>query len=105
MNASDLLLSELEDWYQSQCNGDWEHQYGVKIDCIDNPGWVVCVDLKETQLEKGEMQPLSVDNGENDWMHCKVENAQFVGHGDPRKLHRIIEVFLQFTRGKDLSKL
>lgn len=101
MIASDQILSKLENWYQSQCNGDWEHQYGVKIDCIDNPGWAVCVDLKETLLEYREMPALLVDNGENDWMHCKVENTQFVGYGDPKKLQSIIEVFLQFAGGKD----
>jgi len=33
------LLEQVEDWYSSQCNGDWEHQYGISIDTLDNPGW------------------------------------------------------------------
>ena len=32
------------DWYLSQCNGDWEHAYGVKIDTLDNPGWTLEVE-------------------------------------------------------------
>jgi hypothetical protein len=27
------------EWYTKQCNGDWEHSYGIRIDTIDNPGW------------------------------------------------------------------
>ena len=30
MNRLDNF-SWLEDWYEAQCNGDWEHQYGVKV--------------------------------------------------------------------------
>jgi Immunity protein 53 len=46
MNA----LQELQQWYQSQCNGDWEHTYGVKIDTLDNPGWSVTIELADTYL-------------------------------------------------------
>jgi hypothetical protein len=38
-------------WYLSQCDGDWEHSYGVKIDNVDNPGWTLTVDLRDTSLE------------------------------------------------------
>ena len=24
--------SSIEQWYRSQCNGDWEHQWGVQIE-------------------------------------------------------------------------
>ncbi|MBC6448487.1 Imm53 family immunity protein [Actinokineospora xionganensis] len=24
-------------WYQSQCDEEWEHELGVKIDTLDNP--------------------------------------------------------------------
>jgi len=45
------VLAELQRWYESQCNEDWEHQYGVKIDTLDNPGWSVIIDLDDTDLE------------------------------------------------------
>ncbi|MFT5930929.1 MAG: hypothetical protein ACI93G_000001, partial [Hyphomonas sp.] len=38
-------------WYQSQCDGDWEHSFGLKIESLDNPGWSVHVDLEGTSLE------------------------------------------------------
>ena len=38
-------------WYASQCGGDWEHHFGVKIDTLDNPGWRVVIDLVGTNLD------------------------------------------------------
>lgn len=48
----DMDMTEwLIDWYRSECNGDWEHAYGIQIDTIDNPGWSLKIDLLETSLE------------------------------------------------------
>jgi hypothetical protein len=41
-------LERLQRWYLGECNGDWEHSYGVRIDTLDNPGWIVTIDLHET---------------------------------------------------------
>lgn len=43
-----MSFSALERWYASQCNGEWEHSYGVWIDSLDNPGWQVRISLRET---------------------------------------------------------
>jgi len=37
----------IEDWYQQQCDGDWEHCYELSITAIDNPGWNVEIPLTE----------------------------------------------------------
>lgn len=31
----------LSNWHKLNCNGDWEHTYGIKIETLDNPGWLV----------------------------------------------------------------
>src|SRR5260221_4160816 len=36
-------LSDLENWYRSQCNGEWEHGEGITIGTLDNPGWSIQV--------------------------------------------------------------
>ena len=41
-------LEWLEQWYEKTCDGDWEHIYGISIDTLDNPGWRVRIDLRET---------------------------------------------------------
>jgi hypothetical protein len=39
LSAPDELLGWLEQWYYDQCDGDWEHAYGIRIGTLDNPGW------------------------------------------------------------------
>ncbi len=43
-------LDRLEQWFRSMCNGDWEHTYGIKILTLDNPGWIVAIELRDTPL-------------------------------------------------------
>ncbi len=43
-------LERLASWCASQCDGDWEHQQGIKIGPLDNPGWSVKIDLTDTEL-------------------------------------------------------
>jgi hypothetical protein len=50
MNRLDNI-SWLEDWYTAQCDGDWEHGYGVHVGTLDNPGWRVEIDLVGTRYD------------------------------------------------------
>jgi hypothetical protein len=34
-------VQALDDWYQSRCDGLWEHRYGVTVETCDNPGWLM----------------------------------------------------------------
>jgi hypothetical protein len=43
-------LARLRAWYSARCDGNWEHEHGVKIDTLDNPGWSVVIDLEGTDL-------------------------------------------------------
>ncbi|TMB85990.1 MAG: hypothetical protein E6J45_14585 [Chloroflexi bacterium] len=35
---SDDPLALLQHWYLSRCDGEWEHQRGITIESLDNPG-------------------------------------------------------------------
>lgn len=54
MSGAEHVLNWLQAWYADQCNEDWEHEWGVKIETLDNPGWSVSIDLEETDLEDCE---------------------------------------------------
>ena len=43
-------LAFLEAWYRKHCGGDWEHQHGVELGTLDNPGWRLAVDLEGTSV-------------------------------------------------------
>jgi hypothetical protein len=102
MPATDHI-TWLMDWYLSQCNDDWEHQYGVSIDTLDNPGWSLTVDLNETPLAGRPFTPIYENVAEADalpgldadvgWMIAKVEDNKFKAFGGPRDLPRLIQAF------------
>ncbi|MFN9911239.1 MAG: Imm53 family immunity protein, partial [Pirellulaceae bacterium] len=70
-------LEDIEAWYRAQCDGDWEHSWGVKIGTLDNPGWSLEVNLVGTSLEEASFEPLEHCIGKDsnpddeDWYVCK----------------------------------
>jgi len=95
-------IRQIEEWYRQQCNGEWEHTYGVKIDTLDNPGWCVKIDLTMTDLENEPFSAIKKGVGsdgqpsESDWICCSVQNKVFDGAGDPSKLDDILRTFLDW---------
>ena len=96
-------LQRFQRWYHSQCNGAWEHSWGVKIDTLDNPGWTVDINLRDTSLEKTPFTERGYGVGpegetsKDEWLVCKIEGNVFKGRGGPHKLEEIIEVFLDWA--------
>ena len=87
------IIMWLSKWYQSNCDGFWEHMYGIQIDSLDNSGWKVDIDLIDTLLEDREFEKIQIKNSDADWILCFVENDVFKGRGDPSKLKEILIVF------------
>jgi Immunity protein 53 len=87
-------LSLLEKWYLSQCNGEWEHQHGIRIETIDNPGWSLTINLNGTQAENGTLNLVKIERAENDWIHYWVEKNQFHARVGPQNLTEGIKTFL-----------
>ncbi len=91
-------LEKLQVWYQSQCDGDWEHQFGVKIFTLDNPGWKIEIDLEGTSLESKEFHEFKLNyESETDWVICQVKENKFVGASGPLLMEKMIAVFLDWT--------
>ncbi|WP_035983380.1 immunity 53 family protein [Bradyrhizobium sp. STM 3843] len=94
-------LTWLTRWYASQCNGSWEHQNGVKLDTLDNPGWILTINLEETDLENRQFEPQR--NGTKSqaydptkvtsWWICRVEKKKFIAACGPSDLPEIVSIF------------
>ncbi|WP_156305410.1 Imm53 family immunity protein [Sphingobacterium endophyticum] len=84
-------------WFKDNCDGDWEHSYGVRIMTLDNPGWVIEIDLIGTELEGFEFEDNSLEL-EEDWYSISCNGKIFKGAGDPNKLNILINKFLDFKR-------
>jgi hypothetical protein len=95
--ANDSIVDWLQEWYQSQCNGDWEHCYTLRIETLDNPGWRVTIDLRETSLQSLSIPYKLVETSEEDWYASKVEDDKYSAHGDPTKLNLLLETFREIV--------
>lgn len=96
MSENEILV-RLSDWYRSQCDGAWEHELGIVIDTIDNPGWLVKIDIRGTDSEGKVFQEIKTNNSDDDWLMCSVKDEKFIGAGDPSKLGLILDYFLRFA--------
>jgi len=93
MNA----LVQLQQWYEAQCDEEWEHHFGVSIGTLDNPGWTVTIDLNGTSLERKHFQTIEHLDADRDWIKCWVEDSKFNGAGGPGKLEHILTTFLSWA--------
>jgi hypothetical protein len=66
----------LQGWYAAHCNGDWEHQNGIEIGTLDNPGGTFQVDLQDTDLRNVRMNLRSfIDRNTTGTSHvCKARS-------------------------------
>ena len=87
------MIEWLQKWYLNRCNADWEHEYGIHIETLDNPGWSVVIDLSNTEIEDFEIQYTLLENSDFDWIAYSVSNKTFRGVGSPQKLNSIISLF------------
>ncbi len=87
----------LEDWYRHQCDGDWEHQHGIELGTLDNPGWRLAVDVEGTQLEGVSLARQTVDRAEDDWWQAWCDGSTFQVAAGPRNLGDAIDTFRTFV--------
>jgi len=87
-------LEWLMAWYAHHCDGDWEHQYGVSIETLDNPGWTITIDLNGTPLEGRQFATLE-NNIDSDisWWACRLEGQQWRAACGPGDLGKVIDIF------------
>lgn len=104
MASDQELLAWLSKWYRDHCDGRWEHDHGVQLETLDNPGWLLKVDLIGTRFEdratdqvvRRTGEPPSAANGNLGgplWLECQIREKRFEGAGDPTKLVEIINCF------------
>ncbi|MCI1186110.1 immunity 53 family protein [Hymenobacter sp. DH14] len=88
------LLQRIQRWYTINCNGDWEHEYSVSITTIDNPGWVVKIDLQYTCLQNASLDYALIQRTTTDWVGYSVKDGAFEGMGGAGNLSEILTYFL-----------
>jgi hypothetical protein len=92
-------LERLVTWYRAQCNGDWEHQHGVRLGTLDNPGWSLDVSLIDTPAELTTAPRTMTERSEHDWVFFEVKDGHFRGRCGPGNLAEMLAVFLDLVDG------
>jgi hypothetical protein len=105
MNKSVGPLDWLMAWYQSNCNGDWEHQNGIKIGTLDNPGWYLEVNLENTTKDGCVIARKLIERTEIDWVDVETKENVFRAYGGPGNLAEIIHMFAAFVDGSAPEEL
>lgn len=87
-------MSWLENYLSQRVDGDWEHQHGIRIFTLDNPGWRVKVSLPDTEGPRPAFERIEFEASESDWYHCWVDEEQreFNGAGGVSNLVSIIDI-------------
>jgi len=79
-----------------QCNGEWEHGFGVEISTVDNPGWSASIDLHDTPKQYAELTRVKIDRGPDDWIVYWAEKQKFQIRCGPLNLSEAIGIFVKW---------
>lgn len=91
-------LEWLCDWYRERCNGEWEHEFGIAIDTLDNPGWSLRIDLVATGLDGAPFPGEEIEDGDK-WVRLWKDSNSNVFHGScsPTMLPSMLERFRRWA--------
>lgn len=96
-----MSLSALEQWYTTQCNGEWEHAYGIEINTLDNPGWHVKIDLRDTKRQDSSLDRVRINRTEINWIEYWAEKNRFEFACGPLNLTESLEIFVSWFNSDD----
>jgi hypothetical protein len=86
-------LGYLVNWYAAQCDGEWEHEYGIRIETLDNPGWSISIDLVGTSTEGRVLKMSRREIGNGKWITFESTGISFEASCDPLSLQEVVEEF------------
>ncbi|MCK9488193.1 MAG: immunity 53 family protein [Xanthomonadales bacterium] len=93
-------LSIIQNWYADQCSGDWEHSHGIRLDTLDNPGWILTVDFIDTKFQDLTVPLKRTDRDGQNWVQYEVTEGRFIGCGGALNLMEIFDCFVRIIRGQ-----
>jgi hypothetical protein len=83
----------LQNWYQTHCDGGWEHSRRIRLGTLDNPGWSLTINVQETELQEKAFPEVEIKRSENDWIFCSVKENKFDCACGPINLPEVLKLF------------
>jgi hypothetical protein len=99
MGDMDFLLS----WFIEHCDGSWEHEKGVIIESLDNPGWRLQVQIRGTELDGFQSERQIIATGSS-WLHWWSTGELFHAACGPSDLPLALRAFEDFARTNGQSE-
>lgn len=96
-------VGELQAWFLAHCDGDWEHNNGVSITTLDNPGWSIEIDLIHPELEARSFARHEDHRDADDWIVCWKDELGFRAACGPPGLAETIAVSLDWAPARSDS--
>jgi elongation factor P hydroxylase len=96
LEKNDDLIEKLQEWYISNCDEDWEHTYGVRLDTNGTSGWNMKIELSYTILDGCEFETVKVKRSAHDWIFCEVKELVFEIICGPLNLKEGLKIFLDW---------
>ncbi len=87
------VLTWLQGWFTANCNGDWEHDRGISVHSLDNPGWRVRIELVGTALEGRGLVKDAIHRSEDDWLIVWIEDGAWQAACGPLNLGEALHRF------------
>ncbi|NII53796.1 immunity 53 family protein [Luteibacter sp. SG786] len=101
VNRTGQAVLRLQQWYENQCDGDWEHSFGITIDTLDNPGWILSIDLAETEWEEVALPLVRIVRSDSDWFQYEIVEKKFRACGGIGNFVELLEAFFRELGGSE----
>jgi len=89
------ILEWMQNWFKTNCDGDWEKDEVIQITTLATQGWEVEIDISKTSIANLEITWILNEINRQDWYGVKVENQKFFAAGDTNKLIFLLDLFKQ----------
>lgn len=97
LDGSDPIVA-ISSWYSEHCNGDWEHECGVRISTLDNPGWYIEIDIHGTELEGRRSGRSTISETSDSWLQYWSDGKTFCVACGPKALKSGLAYVAEFLK-------
>lgn len=92
-----MSLDYLIAWFAAHCDGDWEHDVGVRIASLDNPGWSVDIRIEDTELDGVTIDWVVAEESDDAWLHWRTTGRMFEARCGVSDLARVLDAFRELA--------
>ncbi|MDP1834608.1 MAG: Imm53 family immunity protein [Chlamydiales bacterium] len=90
----------MQNWYHSQCDGEWEYSCILCMQTLDFPGWSIDIDVDETSLAARKFPSISIHESSSQWIDCWKEDSpsKFKGRCSSNKVLEVLAIFHRWAK-------